>query len=94
MTAPDRDAIDVHLADGGHVIVSFADPAVSADPACDQIVAALIQADGTEHDLETAIVEQAAAGGLSARVSGTHHPTTVVIGSTADVQRPGGKPAV
>jgi len=94
MTAPDPDAIDVHLADGGHVIVSFADPAASADPACDQIVAALIQADGTEHDLEAAIVERAAAGGLSARVSVTHHPTTVVIGSTVDADRPDRLPGV
>ena len=84
MTAPDATAIDVHLADGGHVIVSFADPRAGVDPAFDEIIAALIEADGSEHDLERAVVERAAAGGLTARVSATHHPTTVLIETIAE----------
>jgi hypothetical protein len=81
MTAANDGAIEVHLADGGHVIVAFADPAAGTDPACDEILAALIHADGTEHDLERSIVDRAVAGGLSATVSATHSPTTVLIES-------------
>lgn len=78
--SPARDGtIDVHLADGGHVVVAFADPRAEADPGCDGIVTALIHADGTEHDLERAIVDRATAAGLSATVSTTHHPTVVRI---------------
>ena len=81
MTAPDPDAIDVHLADGGHVIVSFADEGTSTDPACDGIVGALIEADGTEQELGKAIVQRALEGGLDARISATSHPTVVRIRS-------------
>jgi hypothetical protein len=73
--------IDVHLADGGHVIVDFEDPLAIDGPAGDAILAALIGADGSEHDLEQAIVEEARYGGLIASVSTARHPTTVVIES-------------
>jgi hypothetical protein len=73
------ETIDVHLADGGHVIVAFADPSMEADPGCDGIVTELIHADGSEHDLERAVVDRAAAAGLSATVSTGRHPTIVVI---------------
>ena len=73
--------IDVLLADGGHVIVEFEDSVVVECPAGDAILATLIQADGTEHDLEHAIVEEARVGGLIASVSTARHPTTVVIES-------------
>jgi hypothetical protein len=71
--------IDVHLADGGHVIVDFDDSVVIEGPARDAIVAALIRAEGSEHDLEQAIVAEARVCGLVASVSTAHHPTTVVI---------------
>jgi hypothetical protein len=73
--------IDVHLADGGHVIVDFEDPLACEGPAGDAILAALIGADGSEHDLEQAIVEEARVGGLIASVSTGRHPTTVFIES-------------
>ena len=75
----DRSAIDVHLADGGHVIIAFADPRTEADPGCDGIVSELIHADGSEHDLERAVVDRATAAGLSATVSTGRHPTIVMI---------------
>ena len=71
--------IAVLLADGGHVIVDFEDANASEGPVGDGIIAALIHAEGSEHDLEQAIVEEARAGGLVASVSASHHPTTVVI---------------
>jgi hypothetical protein len=83
MSGVDDDAIDVHLADGGHVIVAFADGPSAADGAGDGILSALIHAQGTEHDLEQAIVVEATAAGFRASVSATHHPTTVVIESAA-----------
>jgi hypothetical protein len=73
--------IDVLLADGGHVIVDFEDRVAVECPAGEAILATLIQADGSEHDLEHAIVEEARAGGLIASVSAARHPTTVVIES-------------
>jgi hypothetical protein len=73
--------IDVHLADGGHVIVDFEDPVAVEGPAGDAILGALIHAEGSEHDLERAIVAEARVCGLTASVSTAHHPTTVVIES-------------
>jgi hypothetical protein len=85
MSLVDDDAIDVHLADGGHVIVTFADGQSAAEAAEDGILSALIHAQGTEHDLEQAIVVEAVAAGFTASVSATHHPTTVVIESVVAV---------
>ncbi|MEA2607116.1 MAG: hypothetical protein QOI00_1873 [Chloroflexota bacterium] len=79
MTAAPGGPIDVLLADGGHVIIDFEDPVALECAAGDAILTALIQADGSEHDLERAIVEEARVGGLSASVSTSRHPTTVVI---------------
>ena len=73
--------IAVHLADGGHDIVDFEDPGAGDSPAGDGIISALIHAEGSERDLEQAIVAQARAGGFVASVSAAHHPTTVVIES-------------
>jgi hypothetical protein len=73
--------IAVLLADGGHVIVDFEDPGAGDGPAGDGIISALIHAEGSERDLEQAIVEEARAVGLVASVSASHHPTTVVIES-------------
>jgi hypothetical protein len=79
VTTPRTVPIEVHLADGGQVVVAFADARTEADPACDRIVAELIHADGTERDLERAVVERAVEAGLSATVSVTRHPTVVRI---------------
>jgi hypothetical protein len=73
--------IDVHLADGGHVIVDFEDPIAVEGPAGDAILGALIHAEGSERDLEQAIVAEARVCGLTASVSTARHPTTVVIES-------------
>lgn len=79
MTGPNDPSIEVHLADGGHVIVDFADAGTEADPRCDAILAELIIADGSEQDLERSIVERATAGGLTAEVSTLPHATIVRI---------------
>ena len=81
MRPPSGGPIDVLLANGGHVIVDFEDPVAVDCPAGDAILATLIQADGSEHDLEHAIVEEARAGGLIASVSTARHSTTVIIES-------------
>jgi hypothetical protein len=69
--------IQLHLPDGGHVIVDFADAAARADGSL--LVDALIAADGSEQDVGRAILEDLAGSGLTASVSDTHRPTVVVV---------------
>ncbi|MEA2518871.1 MAG: hypothetical protein QOF49_951 [Chloroflexota bacterium] len=73
------DAIELHLPDGGHLIVSIEDAATRHSPDCDQLIGTLLRADGGEHEVERAIVETASGLGLVCIPSTEHHPTTVSI---------------
>jgi hypothetical protein len=79
--------LDVHLADGGHVIIAFGDEPARIAATNDGVFEAVIHADGSEGDLERAIVAEATADGLAVHVSGSHHPTTLVIESRSDGSR-------
>jgi hypothetical protein len=72
----DDGPIELHLPDGGHVIVSFADPLARADG--DGMVETLLSGD-TERDVERAIVGDLEGSELSCSVS-RDHPTVIVIG--------------
>jgi hypothetical protein len=84
MSRPAADgSIDVLLADGGHIVVDFEDGVVARAEswAADEIVAVLVETDGSEEDVERAIVEEAEAYGLTTSTRSEHHTTTVTIGS-------------
>ena len=73
----DHGPIELHLPDGGHVIVSFADPIAVADGS--GVVDTLLSGD-TERDVERAIVNDLKGSDLTCTVSADHHPTVIVIG--------------
>ncbi|HEY7970674.1 MAG TPA: hypothetical protein VID95_11820 [Candidatus Limnocylindrales bacterium] len=73
----DHGPIELHLPDGGHVIVSFADPIAVADSS--GVVDTLLSGD-TERDVERAIVDDLKGSNLTCTVSDGHHPTVIVIG--------------
>jgi hypothetical protein len=75
----ERSPIELHLADGGHVIVAFADPTTRDGEIADAFVAAILQVDGGERDVERAICAEAADLGLHCAVSTSRHPTVLVI---------------
>jgi hypothetical protein len=72
----DDGPIEVHLPDGGHVVVSFADDAIRADGS---LVDTLLTGN-TERDVERAIVGDLEGSDLTCSVSRDHHPTVIVIG--------------
>jgi hypothetical protein len=69
--------IEVHLPDGGHVIVSFADAMARVNSGI--VIASLLAASGSEQDVERAIARDVASVGLRCRVSARRHPTIVSI---------------
>jgi len=75
----DDGPIDVHLSNGGHVIVAFGDADARSAATGDGMLAVLLDVDGSEDELKHAIVEEAEACGLRASTSDGRHPTTVVI---------------
>jgi hypothetical protein len=79
----ERSPIELHLADGGHVIVAFADPAARDGEIGDAFVAAILEVDGGERDVERAICHEAADLGLHCAVSASRHPTVLVIADAA-----------
>jgi hypothetical protein len=72
------DAIEVHLPDGGHVIIAMEDQATRQSGFCDELIPALLAADGSEHDIEEAILAQAGRLGLHCD-SSSSHPTVIVV---------------
>lgn len=74
-----EEPIEVHLADGGRVVVSFAN-ARSRLQASDQLIETILHAEGSEHDVERAIEEGILALGLPCRCSTGRSPTVIVIG--------------
>jgi hypothetical protein len=79
MNAPETEPIEVHLSDGGRVIVAFADASARLR-ASDQLVETLLRVDGSEHDLEEAITRDVGGLGLGCTTSTGRKPTTIVIG--------------
>lgn len=73
----DEDQVELLLPDGGHVIVSFADAAASADGG--PVIDALIAADGSERDVEREIVADLDGSGLTCQTSSGPGPTVLVI---------------
>ena len=76
---PAEEPIEIHLADGGRVVVAFAN-ARSRVQASDQLIEAILGADGSEHDIERAIEDGVVAIGLRCRCSTGRSPTVIVIG--------------
>jgi hypothetical protein len=70
--------IELHLPDGGHVIVTFAEASLRSDAAT-VVVDTLVTADGTEAEIGRAISELAEDLGLSATESPDRHPTVIVV---------------
>ena len=79
MNDPETEPIEVHLSDGGRLIVAFAD-ARARLRASDQLVETLLRVDGSEHDLEEAITRDVGGLGLGCTTSTGRKPTTIVIG--------------
>lgn len=79
MSAGDSAPIEVHLADGGHVIIDFADPAARVS-ACDRVVETILGMNGSESDLQQAISADADNLGLSCSSSEGRHPTVIIVG--------------
>jgi hypothetical protein len=73
----DDGPIELHLPDGGHVIVSFADDIARVDGS--GVIDTLLTGD-SERDVERAIVDDLKGSELTCSVSAEHHPTVIVIG--------------
>lgn len=79
MALPISDSpVEAILPDGGHVIVSFADSATRVK-AGDGVVAALLHAGGSEHDVERAVALEMDELGFDCTPSESHRPTVIVI---------------
>jgi hypothetical protein len=63
--------VEVHLPDGGHLLVAGR---------VDDVLEALVHASGNEADLEAAIRDEAEAQGLSCSTSGAGRATILVVG--------------
>jgi hypothetical protein len=74
-----EEPMEILLADGGRVVVAFAD-AGSRLLASDQLIETILHADGSEHDVERAIQDDVRALGLPCRCSTGRSPTVIVIG--------------
>jgi hypothetical protein len=72
-------AIELHLADGGRVIVAIEDEATRSSAECDDLIVTLLRVDGSEQDVERAIQAEAEDLGLHSVPSGRRHPTVITI---------------
>lgn len=70
--------IEVRLADGGHVIVAFADPPTRS-VAGDAVAELVVRISGSEQELEDAIRSGAEALGLTCTCSASRHPTVIMV---------------
>jgi hypothetical protein len=76
--------VEVHLENGGHVVVSFTDAEiVEREPGVD-LVTTLIRAGPSEAELAQAIVDEACRSGMDCRVSSTPGATVVEVGLAED----------
>jgi hypothetical protein len=74
-----EEPIEIHLADGGRIVVAFADVRARVR-ASDQLIETILRADGSEHEVERAIEDDLRALGLRCRCSTGRSPTVIVIG--------------
>jgi len=75
----DPGPLEVHLPNGGHVIVAFSDLDVRVGADADELLEALLEADGSEADVARAIADAVECRGLSCTTSTDRHPTVVVV---------------
>ena len=76
---PDEEPIEVDLPGGGVIIVSFGDTEARRGDGGEMIATALVTVDGSEGDLERAVVHEADRHGLRSSVSTTRRARTVLI---------------
>ena len=72
------DVVDVHLEDGGSVVVSFQDAEVVGD-AGDAVVDVLVHASGGERDVELAVTETVERLGLRVHSHPSRRPTILDV---------------
>jgi len=77
---PADEPIEVHLPDGGQVIVAFDDRPTRDSEDGAELVATLFVADGSESGIATMIREEAEHLGLDCATDGPH-PTVIRIGA-------------
>ena len=83
MTRPDGSAPLEIEAPGGRVVVRFADPGAATGSTTIEAAVAMTRRNGPIGEIEGVIVAEAARLGLTAVVTGTRHPTTIVVSSRA-----------
>ena len=71
--------IEVHLPDGGHVVLAFADAGTRLGVG-DRMIATVLRVDGSEHDVERAIQDELRELGLPCTCSTDPTSTVIVIG--------------
>jgi hypothetical protein len=76
---PADEPIELHLPDGGHVIVTISDRITRDGDRATELVAAMVSADGSELGVAATIREEAADLGLDCTTDG-RHPTVIRIG--------------
>jgi hypothetical protein len=74
----------LEAADGGRVVVEFADPVAMVAIESIRAAVAITRSDGPQGELEGVIVAEAARLGLEASVTGSRNPTFVAIRSRSD----------
>ena len=75
----DPGPLELHLPDGGHVIVAFANLDVRVGADGDELLETLLQVDGSEAEVARAISEAVECRGLTCTTSTDRHPTVVVV---------------
>jgi hypothetical protein len=73
--------IQADTPDGGRVIIVLADAGARAGGPAIEAALALVRTDGPQGEIEGVIVAEASRHGLDAAVSGSRHPTTIVVQS-------------
>ena len=86
MTVESRstDRVEVHLENGGHVVVTFAESMAGHDDPGAELVNTLVRAGPTEADLTRAIVDEAGRSGMDCRVSSAGGATLVEVRVAGD----------
>ncbi|HET7473367.1 MAG TPA: hypothetical protein VFJ71_09600 [Candidatus Limnocylindrales bacterium] len=72
------DSVDVHLEDGGNVVVTFEDADV-VDHVGDAVIDVLVHTSGGERDLERAVTATVEGLGLQVRPHSSRRPTILDI---------------
>ena len=78
-TAGDAAPIEIHLPDGGHLILSIEDRLTRLTADGDPLIETVLRAGGSEQELEREIQATAAQLGLRCQASTTRHPTVLII---------------